>query len=928
LFDKLSQLWRKLLFYVRRDRFDRELEEEMRFHLEMKAEENLAASISPEEARYAAQRQFGNQTLLQEVSRDMWGVRSIETLFQDLRFGIRILLKNRSVTAVIVITLALGIGANTAIFSLINMALLKTLPVKDPQQLVFFMVAGPQGMGTGFSYPLLQQFNQDNHSFTGIIAANTPGRMRIAEPGTGGQVELVQAGRVSGNFFSELGVKAVAGRMLTEDDDSPSGGQPVAVISYNYWKRRFDFDPDVIGRNITLDDFPFTIVGVAPPGFFGIEVGSNTDLWWPIRMTPQVIPGDKSLSDGGHRWLYLMARLKPSVNLEQAQAEMNAVFRQQLNEIGPEWLAKSTTAQRRNYFAQNIKLVAGSAGFTWLREQIKQPLLILLIVVGLVLLIACANVANLLLARAATRRKEIAVRLALGAGRFRLIRQLLTESLLLAALGGAMGLLLAQWGARLLLAYLPEEQTTTFDLMPDAQVLAFTLAVSLLTGVLFGLAPALGATRLDFISSLKDAVGARHARSRLAPHKLLVVTQVALSLFLLIGAGLFVRSLRNLKSLDAGFDRENVLIFSLDAPSGYTLTQRVSLYRQVLERLETLPGSRATSLASFSLLSGSGMNGNIVVEGYANRPDEDMDCHRLWVGPNYFATMGIPLLQGRDFGPHELQPQGGLPANQREANQTPQPGPTPSAPLAAVINQTMARYFFRNENPVGRRFRVQDGPLQGSTMEVIGVIKDAKYYNLREQTPRTYYLSFFQRPHEEEAATILLRSFAGPSSATKSIRRAVREIAPQAQVVNLRTMNEVVDRSLMQERFVAQLGGFFSLFALLLAGIGLYGVLSYAVNQRTHEIGVRMALGARSRDVLRLTINQGMRLALIGIGIGLGGALALTRLLKALLFGVSATDPLTFTLIALLLIFVALLACWIPARRATKVDPMTVLRSE
>jgi len=364
LFEKLSQFWRKLLFYTRRDRFDRELEEEMRFHLEMKAEENLAAGVSPEEARYTAQRQFGNQTLLQEVSRDMWGVRSIETLFQDLRFGMRMLLKNRGFTAVIVITLALGIGANTAIFSLINTALLKTLPVKDPQRLVFFMVAGPQGMGTGFSYPLLQQLNQNDHSFTGIIAANTPGRMRMAEPGTGGQVELVQAGRVSGNFFSELGVSAVAGRMLTEDDDSPSGGQPVAVISYNYWKRRFDLDPGVIGRKITLDDFPFTIVGVAPPGFFGIEVGSNTDLWWPIRMTPQVIPGDQSLSDGHHRWLYLMARLKPSVNLEQAQAEMNAVFRQQLNEIGPEWLAKSTTAQRRNYFAQNIKLVAGGAGFT------------------------------------------------------------------------------------------------------------------------------------------------------------------------------------------------------------------------------------------------------------------------------------------------------------------------------------------------------------------------------------------------------------------------------------------------------------------------------------------------------------------------------------------------------------------------------------
>ncbi|HEV2667613.1 MAG TPA: ABC transporter permease, partial [Blastocatellia bacterium] len=734
-----------------------------------------------------------------------------DEMFQDLRFGARMLLKAPNFTLISALSLALGIGANTAIFSLINVALLKTLPVKDPQQLAFFMVAGPQGMGTGFSYPLLQLFNRNNHSFTGIVAANTAGRMRLSEPGKAGQDELVQAGRVSGNFFSELGVGAVAGRTLTEDDDSPTGAQPVAVISYNYWKRRFGLDPDVVGRKVMLDDFPFTIVGVAPPGFFGIEVGSNTDLWWPIRMTPQVIPGNQSLTDSDHRWLYVMARLKPDVSVEQAQAEMNAVFRQQLNEIAPERLAGLTPAQRRNYFERNIKLEAGGVGFTWLRERVRQPLQILLAVVGLVLLIACANVANLLLARAAARRKEIAVRLALGCGRFRLVRQLLTESLLLAALSGAMGLLLAQWGARLLLAYLPQEQTATFDLSPDAAVLGFTLAVSLLTSLLFGLAPALGATRLDLSSSLKYVVGAGAARARLTPHKLLIVTQVALSLFLLVGAGLFVRSLRNLKNLDAGFDRENVVLFSLNTPGG-SLERRVNLYQQALERLEALPGARAASLASFSLLSGSGSNSVIVVEGYANRPDEDMDCHRLWVGPNYFATMGIPLLQGRDFGPHELQPQGGMPTDQPTTSQPRQPSPTPNAPLAAVINQTMARYFFRDESPLGRRVRIQYGPLQGIPIEVIGVSKDAKYYNLREQTPRTYYLSIFQRPHAVLAGTILLRSFADPLSAAAAIRRAVRELDPQTQVMNLRTMSDVVNRSLMQERFVAQLGGFFSLF--------------------------------------------------------------------------------------------------------------------
>jgi predicted permease len=851
-----------------------------------------------------------------------------DEMFQDLRFGIRLLLKHRGFTAVAVLSLALGVGANTAIFSLINTALLKTLPVKDPQQLVFFMVARPQGTGTGFSYPLLEQFNRNNHSFTGIIAANTAGQMRLTEPGAGGQLELVQAGRVSGNFFSVLGVDAVAGRTLTEDDDQPTGAQPVAVISYNFWKRRFGLDPGVVGRKVRLDDFPFTIVGVAPPGFFGFEVGSSPDLWWPIRMTPQVIPGNQSLNDSGQRWLYLMARLKPDVNLEQAQAEMNAVFRQQLNEVTPEQLASLTPAQQGNHFAQNIKLVAGGTGFTWLRERIKQPLLILLTVVGLVLLIACANVANLLLARAAARRKEIAVRLALGAGRFRLIRQLLTESLLLAALSGALGLLLAQLGARLLLAYLPQEQTATFDLTPDAAVLAFTLAVSLLTSLLFGLAPALGATRLDLTSSLKDGAGGGARRSRLTPHKLLIVTQVALSLFLLVGAGLFVRSLRNLKNLDAGFDRENVVLFSLNTPSDYTLAQRVKLYQQALERLEALPGAGAASLASFSLLSGSGMNSNILIEGYANRPDEDMDCHRLWVGPNYFATMGMALLQGRDFSPQELQPQGGLSADQPTASLAPQPSTTPGAPLAAVINQAMARYFFRDENPLGRRFHQQRGPLKGLPIEVIGVIKDAKYYNLREQTPRTYYLSFFQRPREGEARIMLLRSFADPASTTTAIQRTVHELDPQVQVVNLRTMNEVVDRSLMQERFVAQLGSFFSLFALLLASIGLYGVMSYATARRTREIGIRMALGARAADVIRLVLRETMLLVGVGVVIGLGAAFTATRLVASLLFGLSPADPLTIALAVLLMLMVAALAGYLPARRAARVDPMEALRYE
>ncbi|MGH9937889.1 MAG: ABC transporter permease, partial [Blastocatellia bacterium] len=752
-------------------------------------------------------------------------------LWQDLRFGARMLRKNPGFTIVTALTLALGIGANTAIFSLINAALLRTLPVKDPGRLVVFTTVGPQGTDNSYSYRQIERFNQNNRSFTGIIIASGVSRMRLTEPGAGGQVEAAQATRVSGNFFSTLGVGAVAGRTLTEDDDKASSPQPVAVISYKFWKSRFGLDPGVVGRKITLDDFPFTIVGVAPPGFFGFDVGYAPDVWWPLQMTPHVTPGDNRLRRGAE-WLRVMARLKPGVQPEQARAEMDVVFQQYINGISPDQAASFTPTQRRNYFERRIRLDSGATGLvrSHLRRTVTQPLFVLMAIVGLVLLIACANVANLSLARAAGRRKEIAVRLSLGAGRFRLIRQLLTESLLLAALGGALGLLFAQWGVTLLLTYLPQQGSITFDPALDAQVFGFTLAVSLLTGALFGLAPALRATRLDLASSLKNAVGGGAGWSRLALHKSLVVAQVALSLFLLIGAGLFVRSLQNLKNLDAGFDRENVALFGLDTGSGYAPAQRVNLQKQLLERLESLPGARSASLSHVGLLSGSRTTNNIEVEGYAHRPDEDVKCYQLWVGPKFFTTMGIPLLQGRDFSPQELRPLAGLPDNQPATGQPPQPrlSAPPSAPLSAVINQTMARYFFGEQNPLGRRFRFREGPLKDIPVEIIGLAKDAKYEDLREQTRRTFYLSYFQWPQEDSRSSeqrMLLRAFSDPSNTAAAIQRAVRELDPQIQALDLQTMNDVVDESLTRERFVAQLGGFFSLCALLLTCIGLYGVM-------------------------------------------------------------------------------------------------------
>jgi len=731
--------------------------------------------------------------------------------------------------------------------------------------------------------------------------------MVVSEPGGAGQNESVQTERVSGNFFSVLGVTAIRGRTLTDDDDRPGAPRPVAVISYGFWQRRFGLDPAVVGKNIALNDVPFTIIGVTPPGFFGFEVGKNPDLWWPLQMTPQVYPANQSWNQPGSSWLRLMGRLRPDRGQAQAMAELDFIFQQALAEraqaqaarLGSTW----TETERRNFLDRRIALRSGSAGWTELRQQFRQPLLILLAVVGLVLLIACANVANLLLARAAARQKEITARLALGASRLRLVRQLLTESALLAMIGGALGLIFAYWSARLLLSYLPGHETLSLNLDLDARVLGFTMTVSLLTGILFGLAPALRATRLDLTSALKDQTGgARIGQSRLPLNKILVVTQVALSLFLLIGAGLFVRSLQKLRGLDLGFDRENVVLFSLDLGTGYDAARATNLFRRLLERLETLPGTRSASLSSYGLLSNNYWGDKVIAQGYTPRPDEDLTCHGQIIGPRFFETMGIPLLLGRDFSSQDDQLR-----------------------RVAIINQAMARDFFPNENPIGKRFSIigqTDQPI-----EIVGVVKDAKYQTLRERAPRTFYLPFFQQLGASDT-TFELRTFIQPAGLAESIRRVALELDPKLQIIGLRKMNDVVDSALTQERFVAQLAGFFSLFALLLAAIGLYGVMSYTVSHRISEIGIRMALGAQAVEVIKLVMRETALLVGIGVIIGLGAALAFTRLISSLLFDLTPTDPLTIALASLLMIASAALAGFLPARRACRVDPMIALRYE
>ncbi len=845
-----------------------------------------------------------------------------DEMFQDLRFGVRMLFKHKGFTTVAVLTLALGIGANTAIFSVINTLMLRSLPVSNPGELVLVSmnqragheVFGPPGRSYTFPYPLYERLRDQNRGLSGLFAAGGVSKRRMIASGMGAtETEFIRAQEVTGNFFSALGVSAAVGRTLTQEDDRTGNPQPVAVISHGFWQRRFGADWAVVGKTIKFDDVPLTIVGVAPPGFFGIEVGANPDLWWPMQLIPQVDAGPwaRRLKEVDSWWMRMMGRVPAGGNRAQAQAELDVFFQQYLAEYADRHGSRWSADMRRFIMERNLELAPGNAGWTRLRQQFRQPLTILMAVAGLALLIACANIASLLLARAAARQHEFSVRSALGAGRFRLVRQLLTESLLLSALGALLGFLLAQWGTQALLALMRlRGDPVSFNVAPDARVLLFTTAAALLTGILFGLAPAVRSGRLDLATELKGTrvVGTGHGlRQRL--NQSLVVTQVALSLVLLVGAGLFVRTLEKLKGQDAGFRRENVLLFDLDFTAKLDAARRASLHKELLARLETLPGVRAASLSTFFLLSGGGWSEQMGADGYAARPGEDLNCQGVIVSPRFFETLGTPILSGRDLG---VQDERGA-ASPITLRRT------------VLINQTMARRYFGDSNPLGRHIHFLNRPQE--KFEIVGVVANMKSKSLRDPAPPTYYLPVFREP-TDMLTTFALRTTSDPSAVMASVHAAVRETDQTVRARDLRTLEDVVNVSVHQERVLAQLGGFFSLFALSLACLGIYGVLSFSVVQRTREIGVRIALGAQRLDVLSLVVGQGLKLALLGLALGLIAALGLTRLVAGLLYGVTATDPVAFIGVTLLLLLVAALASWLPARRAAKVDPMVALRQE
>jgi predicted permease len=812
----------------------------------------------------------------------------MEKLLKDIRYGFRMLIKSPALTIVAVVSLALGIGANTAIFTLVDRLLLRTLPVEQPEQLVTFANYG--GKNTSISYPLYVDYRDRNEVLSGILAYS----QAAFSMSNAGQTERLIGNIVTGNYFSVLGVSPARGRFFLPDEDATPGASPVAVLSYGLWKRRFNADPAVIDKTISLNGVPFTIIGVAPAEFTGVVRGSSPEIYVPMMMQAQAMPswGD-ALTARTMSWLEVIGRLKPGVTREQAQAAL-AITSDQIMQVTP------------MNVSNEIVLGDGSKGQDYLVQDVSRPLVWLMLIVAFVLLIACANVANLLLARATARRKEIAIRLAVGAGRARLIRQLLTESVLLSLTGGVLGLIVARWLTDLLISFQPPG-TFTLDGSLDKRVLLFSFALSLLTGIIFGLAPAFQASKPDLVSALKNesATAGFHAR-RLSLRNLLVVGQVALSLMVLVSAGLCVRSLQKLVAIDAGFEPAKVLVMSLDlALNGYKQPQGQQFYSDMVERVSTLPGVESVSLAVTVPLSGGGMRSSVRVPGYEPPPGTpNLNFDLNMITPNYFQTMGMPLVAGRDFGPQDKD----------------------GAPKVVIINETVARRFWPDTNPVGKHLDFGGGDGPSDFREIVGVVKDSKYRTLIEQ-PRT--AMFVPLAQDYWSSIVLHVRTAGDANALLSaVRSEVQTLDASLPVYNIKTLAEQKSRSLYVARLAATLSGFFGAVALLLAAVGIYGVMAYSVNRRTREIGIRMALGAGRTDVLKLVMSEGVVLVVTGLALGLGVTMAVTRLMASLLYGVSVTDPATFIAIPLILVGVALGACFVPARRATKVDPMVALRYE
>ena len=824
----------------------------------------------------------------------------LEAIWQDLWFGWRMLLRAPGFTAVAVVSLGLGIGVNTAIFSLVDKALIKKLPVEEPDRLMIVNASRGQGVSPNSNYPDFADYRDRNEVFEGLVCYT----QRALTLSVGNQAERVQGMIVSGNYFTALRVRPALGRGFLPEEDKTSGTHAVVVLSYRLWQRRFGGNPNLVGNPVKLNGEAFTVVGITPPAFTGTVAGSAPDVYVPIMMMARLSPGSnmdllfgpRSRSLSG--WLQMLGRLRPGVSREQAATAMTV--------LGTQVARAHPGADGSPRVEPTFLLEDGSRGNTNLLSDLRFPLQMLMVTVGLILLIACANVANLLLGRAGTRQKEIAIRLAAGAGRPRLIRQLLTESALLSALGGGAGLALAASISGLIVGFTPPNNNAfaslTLDSRLDMRVLGFTLVVSIVTGILFGLAPALSASRPDLVPALKDEGTILGKRVRhLNFRNLLVAGQVALSVMVLVGAALCIRSLRNWHATDIGFDPAKVLVMSVDLSlSGYNAERGRRFYSEMVERVQSVRGVDAVSLAT-QIALGDGFGAMMRAEGYVPKPGEDISSDFNQIGPDYFRVMQIALLDGRDFAQSDT---------------------TTTSPVA-IINQTAARRFFPGQNPVGQRVIVGRAPDE-QIREIVGVVKDSKYRRMNEELRPAVFIPFFQRYRGD--MTLHVRTMSDPATVLPAVRREAQAIDASVPLYNVKTLEEQKNSSLYTSRLAATLLTAFGLLALLLAAVGVYGVMAYTVTRRTREIGIRLALGAQGHEVRRLVMVEGATVVTIGIALGLGGALGATRLVESLLYGVTPTDPVAYGGAALLLAVVALLANYVPTRRASRIDPLMAIR--
>jgi predicted permease len=869
------KLWLRALF--RREQMERELDSELRFHLEREIEENLHRGMKPEAARAAALRSFGGFERIKDECREVRGVGIIETFLQDLRYGVRMLFKHRGFTFVAVLTLALGIGANSAIFSVVNAVLLRPLPYKDPEQIVYLWESLPQGGEGSVSVPNLRDWQEQNNVFEQIAAYDIANFSLM-----GSDLPERSAGAsVTANFFDVIGVAPKRGRAFVAGEDT-AGRNRVVILSDQLWQRNFGADPQIVNREVLIGGENYTVVGVMPPGFQ--FPSRTTELWVPLVFS------DKHVSSRGSHAFSSIGRMKAGVTLEQAQEQMNVIARR-LEQQYPDQQAKRGIIVGR--LQEEIV------------KSVRPALLILLGAVGFVLLIACTNVANLLLARAAARRREIAIRTALGAGRARLVRQFLTESVLLSVLGGLLGLVVAKWSIDGLLALTTGVLPRAGEVRLDARVLGFTMLLSLLTGIVFGLAPAMQTSKADVQDALKDGGTSGSSPRANWLRSILAVAQVASAIVLLVGAGLLVKSFIRLQQVESGVNPENVLTMSITLPTAkyQTTDEATNFYTHVLERVSTLPGVEAAGAINLLPVQRSGTNGSVQIVGAPPDPAGQSPLVEFrTTTPDYFRALGIPLVAGRFF-------------ETAAREQVP----------VAIVNQTFVRVVLNGEDALGKQIQNDSTPIQ-----IVGVVGDVKQTGLTT-APRPEMFLPYNSPFwtgMTQNMSLVVRASSDPTTLTQSIRRAVLEVDPAQPVYNVLTMEQVLDQSISRQRLNMLLLSIFAALATLLSTIGIYSVMSYLVTQHTREIGIRMALGAQPKDVLKLVLGQGLMLTLIGVVIGVGGALVSTRLMDTLLFGVRPTDPLTFVGVSLLLTCVALLACYIPARRAMRVDPMVALRYE